>query len=236
MNGVMEIASHPLIWLVAGICVAIVLWQAVIFFRKAWRTGLELGMDKSTMKEAVKAAAITCLGPSLSVGTGILALMVVLGPAMAWLRLSYVGALPYETLGTSLAVQGCGLEMGKDLFGGTEFATICFVLTTGAVGYTFVATFLVDKVGKAMDHYIGNNTKLLGVISAAALMSTIGGMATQHMMKIDANFAAVMTAVVVMAVLGTIGNKKNILWLKELSLFFSMVAGMIVGMLVAGLI
>lgn len=224
-----------MMWLAAAICVGIVLWQAVIFFKKGWKTGLEMGISKEVLKESVKAAAITCFGPSLSVGTGILALMVVLGSPMAWLRLSYVGALPYETLGTTLAVQGCGLEMGVDVFGGTELATICFVLTVGAMGYTFVATFLADKVGRAMDHYIGNNTKLLGVISAAALMSTIGGIATQHMMKIDASFAAVIAAVISMAIMGTIAHKKNILWLKELSLFFSMVIGMIIAMKVAGL-
>jgi len=57
-------------WLVAATCVCIVLWQAVISFRRGRKAGLELGMTSEKMKESIKAATITALGPALSVGTG----------------------------------------------------------------------------------------------------------------------------------------------------------------------
>ena len=234
MNGVMNVANSPIMWAASAIAIGIVLWQAWIFYKKAWKTGIELGLSAETLKAAMKAAAITSFGPSVAVATGLLALITVVGSPMAWLRLGYVGALPYETLAVSLAVEACGLKMGVDTFGGTEFITICMLMTAGAFGYTVVATYFSGSAEKLQNKVIGNNTKLLGIVSSCALMSTIGAAATQHMMSIGPAFAAVIAAGVAMAILGTIANKKDILWLKEFSLFFSMLIGLAAAVIARG--
>lgn len=227
MNGVLNVANSPLMWLTTGIAIAVVILQAIIFYRKSWKTGQRLGLSAESMKEATKAAAITSFGPSIAVATGLLALIYIIGAPMAWMRLGYVGALPYETLAVQLAVEGAGLEIGKDVFGGDEFVTICFVMTAGAFGYTIVATFLADKVENVTNKLVRNDTILLGIIASAALMSSIGGTAAQYLLTWSPNFASLLGAIAGMLVFGTIARKKNILWLKEFSLFFAIICGLI---------
>ena len=227
MNGVLDIANSPLMWITTGLAIAIVVWQAVLFYMKSWKTGTRLGISPETMKNATKAAAITSFGPSIAVATGLLALIYVIGAPMSWMRLGYVGALPYETLAVQLAVEGAGLEIGKDVFDGNIFVTICFVMTAGAFGYTIVATFLSDKVENVTNKLVRGDTVLLGVIASAALMSSIGGTAAQYLMSWSPNFASLLGAILGMLVFGTIARKKNILWLKEFSLFFSIICGLI---------
>lgn len=227
MNGVMDIAQSPILWGAVAVCICMVLWQAYVFFRKSWKAGVEIGMDTKVMKEGIKAAAITSIGPSIAVGVGVLALLTLIGGPMAWYRLSYVGSLSYEGLAANLSMNALGLQVGEDVINGTAFATICWVMTIGAFGFTIVATVLSPKVTKMQDKLIGNNMELLGVISAAALMSSMGAQATQYMLSFTPNFASVIGGAVAMTVFVLIANKKKLLWLKELSLFFALVVGML---------
>lgn len=233
MNTVLDIANHPIMWIAAAICVGVVIWQAVLFAKKSWKTGLELGISKETMKASMKGAAITAIGPSIAVGTGVVALIMIIGAPLAWYRLSYVGALVYETLAASLAIEASGLKMGVDAFGGTELATICWVMTIGAFGFTIVAMLLADKVVLFQKKIAGNNVKLMGVISSCALMSSLGSLSTQYMTSLSPNLVAVLAGAISMAVFSTVANRKKLLWLKELSLFFSLLVGMVCALAVA---
>lgn len=233
MNTVLDIANQPVMWIAAGFCVTIVIWQAILFARKSWKTGLALGLSKKTMKESMKGAAITAIGPSIAVGTGVVALIMIIGAPSAWYRLSYVGALVYESLAASLAIEASGLKMGVDAFGGTEFATILWVMTIGAFGFTIVAMLFADKVVLFQKKIAGDNMKLMGVISSCALMSSLGSLSTQYMTSINPNLVAVLAGALSMAVFSTVANRKKLIWLKELSLFFSLLVGMICALAVA---
>ena len=233
MNTVLDIANHPVMWIAAAVCVSVVIWQAVLFAKKSWKTGLALGISKKTMKESMKGAAITAIGPSIAVGTGVVALIMIIGAPLAWYRLSYVGALVYETLAASLALEASDLKMGIDAIGGTELATICWVMTIGAFGFTIVAMLLADKVSFLQKKIAGDNVKLMGVIASCALMSSLGSLSTQYMITLSPNLVAVLAGAISMAVFSTIANRKKLMWLKELSLFFSLLVGMICALAVA---
>ena len=45
--------NHPLLFLMAGILVAVVLAQSVFFLVKAYRRGIQLGMDPKKIKKTI---------------------------------------------------------------------------------------------------------------------------------------------------------------------------------------
>ena len=46
--------NHPILFVLAGIIIAAVLAQSVFFLIKAWRRGVELGMDKKKLRKATR--------------------------------------------------------------------------------------------------------------------------------------------------------------------------------------
>ena len=56
--------NHPLLFLLAGILVAVVLAQSVYFLVKALRRSRELGMDQEKIKKTIKTAAVFTVAPA----------------------------------------------------------------------------------------------------------------------------------------------------------------------------
>ena len=56
--------NHPLLFLMAGILVAVVLGQSVYFLVKAMRRSKELGMDQTQIRKTIKTAAIFTIAPA----------------------------------------------------------------------------------------------------------------------------------------------------------------------------
>ena len=65
----LEIANSFWLWLATGAAVAVVFVQAFLFARKSYGEGLELGLTRQQMNDAIKSSAITALGPSFVVLT-----------------------------------------------------------------------------------------------------------------------------------------------------------------------
>jgi len=57
----LEIANSLAMWIAAGLTVAVV--QAFIFSRKPYSTGLEMGLTREQVNDAIKSSVITAFGP-----------------------------------------------------------------------------------------------------------------------------------------------------------------------------
>lgn len=90
---VMEIANSLPMWIACGFAVALVLAQAVIFAVNAYKAGSKVGLTEQQMKGAIKSSAITSIGPSIVILSGMLSLLVSVGAPMAWMRLSFIGSV-----------------------------------------------------------------------------------------------------------------------------------------------
>ena len=69
----LEIANSFWLWLATGAAVAVVFVQAFLFARKSYGEGLELGLTRQQMNDAIKSSAITALGPSFVVLSSMIA-------------------------------------------------------------------------------------------------------------------------------------------------------------------
>lgn len=130
----MSIANSPLMFILCGIVVAYVVVQSVIFMRKAWARGLEIGLTGAQMKKAVTGSAAFSVVPSIPILIIMVMLMSVLGNYFPWLRLSVIGSSSYENVAATLTARAFGLTAYTDpgynasIFVATMWAmTICIM-------------------------------------------------------------------------------------------------------------
>ena len=104
--------NHPVLYLLAGILIAVVLAQSIFFLIKALRRSKEIGMDQAKIRKTIKTAALFTIAPAVSIVISVITLSKSLGIPLPWLRLSVVGSLSYEAIAASNAVSAMGLELG----------------------------------------------------------------------------------------------------------------------------
>ena len=68
----LEIANSTGMWLVCSVIIFVVIFQAAVFMRKAYKTGKEMGLSDEQMQSAMRSGAISTVGPSLAVVVAIL--------------------------------------------------------------------------------------------------------------------------------------------------------------------
>lgn len=75
----LKIAGSLAMWLCVVPAILVVVVQAAMFARKAYKCGLEIGMTKAQLKSAIRASAVSSIGPSLAILSGMLALLGIAG-------------------------------------------------------------------------------------------------------------------------------------------------------------
>ena len=146
--------NHPLLFVLAGLLVAVVLGQSVYFLVKALKRSKELGMDQTKIRKTIKTAAVFTIAPAVSIVISVIALSKSLGLPLPWLRLSVVGSLSYEAIAAGNALSAMGLELGKvDALTAQQFVNITLVMTISIL----VGIWLVPVIGKRL---LGGMSKL----------------------------------------------------------------------------
>ena len=104
--------NHPVLFLIAGILVAVVLGQSVYFLVKALRRSKQLGMDQAKIRKTMISAAIFTIAPAVAIVISVMILSKTLGLPLPWLRLSVVGSMSYETIAATNALGAMDQTLG----------------------------------------------------------------------------------------------------------------------------
>jgi heme/copper-type cytochrome/quinol oxidase subunit 2 len=144
--------NHPVLFVLAGIVVAVVLAQSVYFLVKALRRSKELGLDQEKIKKTIKTAAIFTIAPAVAIVISVLALSKSLGLALPWLRLSVVGSMSYETIAASNALQAMGKALGVGELNAQDFANVLIIMTISIMA----GLLLVPIIGKKLQTGMAN--------------------------------------------------------------------------------
>ncbi|NLL36205.1 MAG: DUF5058 family protein [Fretibacterium sp.] len=216
------------LWIAAGLAVGVVLVQAFLFARKSYSTGLEIGLTKTQMNDAIKSSFITAIGPSFVVLSALIALLVSVGGPMAWMRLSFIGSAMFEMMAVSFGTQAVGVTIGTDPMTEVAFANAVWTMTLGSIGWIIFATLTADKMEKVQQKFAGSDKGLLGIISASAILAAFGSNSASHLLALNKNTVSCIAGGVIMLVLSPLADKRDIKWLKEWALFFALMGGMLV--------
>ncbi|MBQ7231261.1 MAG: DUF5058 family protein [Oscillospiraceae bacterium] len=139
--------NHPILFIIAGILVAVVLGQSVYFLVKALRRSKALGMDQKKIAKTIRTAAVFTIAPAVSIVISVITLSKDLGLPLPWLRLSVVGSLSYEAIAASNAVSAMGLKLGEiSRLTAQQYVNILLVMTISIL----VGIWLVPVIGKKL--------------------------------------------------------------------------------------
>lgn len=228
----LKIANSGPMWVAAGVAVALALFQALIFAKKSYTTGKEIGLTESQMKSAIKSSFITSIGPSIVILTGLLSLLVTVGGPMAWMRLSFIGSVMFEMMAAGFGTEAMGIKMGIDPVTNLAFANAVWTMILGSIGWIIFATLTADKMDRVQVRFSKGDKGLLSIISVAAMIGSFGSLVSGHLLALNKNTVAAIVGGVIMLLLAPVADKKEIKWLKEWSLTIALFGGMIVAALV----
>ncbi|MBR5125383.1 MAG: DUF5058 family protein [Oscillospiraceae bacterium] len=234
--------NHPILFILAGILVAVVLGQSVYFLVKALRRSREIGMDQSKIRKTIQTAAVFTIAPAVSIVISVIALSKSLGLPLPWLRLSVVGSLSYEAIAAENAVSAMGLSLGKiSNLTAQQFINITLVMTISIL----VGIWLVPVIGKKLLSGMSNlgakdakwadifqNAMFIGMISAflgyvfcdiSRLWAPVEGYSSTSGLVPVCTMGA---SAVVMVILGLLMRKPKLKWLGDYALPISLILGM----------
>ena len=225
------ILNSPGLWAICSIMVIVILTQSILYFRLGHSEAKRLEIPPEKVKQGIRAAVITALGPTISSAIVLLSLVVMIGGPMAWMRLNDVGAARTEMAIVSM-VQSIIPE------GASEFTGITFAAWGQAfnnVGWMIVALVATKRMGWAVDKM---NAKFSPVVVKAAMSGAAVGLfaylVPNNLIGKASPFwvAAVVSGASILIINKIVKNQQR---LQELSLGNAMILGMIAASIVGGL-
>ena len=121
--------NHPVLFIIAGLLVAVVLAQSVYFLVKALRRSKQLGMNQKKLRKTMISAAIFTIAPAVAIVISVMVLSKTLGLPLPWLRLSVVGSMSYETVAANNALSAMGQTLGAGDLTAQQFVNVLIVMT-----------------------------------------------------------------------------------------------------------
>ena len=92
----LKIANSGWMWFAVAVPMAVLACQVYLLLTRSLKDGKRMGVNSEQIKSAVIASASASIGPSVSILAGMVSLMVMMGAPIAWMRLSYIGAVMFE--------------------------------------------------------------------------------------------------------------------------------------------
>ncbi len=105
----MKVANGQILFFLCAVVIIFVITQSIVFLKMAWkRGGMEIGLGKEKMMEAVKTSAVFAIVPSIPIVIALIAISPVLGLPFSWMRLSVIGSQSYEIIAAEIGAKSMG--------------------------------------------------------------------------------------------------------------------------------
>ncbi len=253
--------NHPLLFIIAGILVAVVLAQSVFFLVKALRRSKELGMDQAKIRKTMLSAGIFTIAPAVAIVISVMVLSKTLGLPLPWLRLSVVGSMSYETVAATNALTAMGQSLGSGSLTAQQFVNVLVVMTVSIMLGIWLVPLIGKKLQKGMKSLANRDAKwadtfsnalFIGMIAAflgfvfcdvSRLWTAENGVVTVVKDDIATQYTATSGLIPVcvmgvsaltMVVCGLLMKLPKMKWLSEYALPISLIVGMAVAIPVTG--
>lgn len=221
-----HVANSPVMAIFCGLAILVVLVQAAVFFRVAWKQALEMGLSKNDLMKVVKSSAVFSIVPSLPIIISYMILLPALGKFFPWLRLSVIGSATYETLAANMAVTSFGFDsLGSADFSPDVFGSLLWVVTLG-VFLSSMSALLLRKFDSKMQSVTTDPSSFGNVVPNIMFLGMMATLSAPYLADVTniPSLSAIVVSALVMIGLNAIGKKVPAL--KEFAFSLSMIAGM----------
>jgi hypothetical protein len=235
LEKVMQLANSLPLWIFASLVAGAVIFQALKFISLASKTSPSVGMTSTEVRAAIRAGAISSLGPSLAIVFVAISLITLIGNPVTLMRIGIIGSAPIETVGASLGAQAAGADLGSSDFTEQAFTTAVWTMCLGGMGWLLFTALFTKSLGKIQDKAVAKskNVNALKAVSTAAMIGAFSYLGGREMVKGFDESIVLVAAFIVMPIIIWFANKFKIGWLKEWSLGLVIIAGLSVGYIIS---
>lgn len=223
-----EICNAVWMFLWVGVLLLAVIFQCMVFMKKAWRHALELGLQPAQIKKGLTTGISISIMPTLPVLLVLLSLMPLLGTPLPWLRLSIIGSAYYETYAASTALECVGESLQLNGYSVAGWVAAAWVMTVGGSACVLWSSLAIKPISLIYEKAEKIDMKLVLSIGSGCLAGVMAYVSVSY------GFSAMSTKGVVFcisfavgAILVYIHNKRpKSKWLSDYLMTISMVAAM----------
>lgn len=240
MEQVLQIANSPAMWLLAILIVTVVVAQAALYLRMTLSFSDRFGILSREERQVVyKTATINSIGPAIAVFFVAVSLVAMVGSPVTLMRVGVIGSAVFEFVAADQGARAVGAELGTDSYTLEAFTASVWVMTLGGMGWLLTTFFATRTLDRTQDRLNGSNPGLIramGTATPIAIFLVLGANAVvdkQWFSSISVaadDLAAVAVSALCMVALYFVGRSRP--WLREWSIGFSLVAGLVAGYLV----
>ena len=165
--------NHPILYLIAGILVAVVLAQSIFFLVKALRRSKQLGMNQAKIRKTMISAAVFTIAPAIAIVISVMILSKPLGIPLPWLRLSVVGSMSYETIAASNALNAMEQNLSAGGLTAQQYVNVLLVMTISILVGIWLVPLIGKKLQKGMKSMANRDAKWTDTLSNALFIGMI---------------------------------------------------------------
>ena len=228
MQDYLSIANSGLMWAAVSVPMAVMAVQVYLLLTRSLKDGKRMGIENEQIKSAVIASATASVGPSVSILAGMVSLMVMMGAPIAWMRLSYIGAVMYEMTSADVGAQAVGVAFEQSSMTAEAYANGVWAMTLGSIGWIIVAGLFTHKIDFLRTKLAGGDSKALPIITAAATLGCYCSLTFDKMYPVaveNKNIYAVIGGALTILALSTWNKKRKAKWVSNWSATIAMVIG-----------
>ena len=228
MQDYLSIANSGLMWAAVSVPMAVMAVQVYLLLTRSLKDGKRMGIKNEQIKSAVIASATASVGPSVSILAGMVSLMVMMGAPIAWMRLSYIGAVMYEMTSADVGAQAVGVAFEQSSMTAEAYANGVWAMTLGSICWIIVAGLFTHKIDFLRTKLAGGDSKALPIITAAATLGCYCSLTFDKMYPVaveNKNIYAVIGGALTILALSTWNKKRKAKWVSNWSATIAMVIG-----------
>jgi len=227
MGDYLQIANSGYFYLWGSIILLVVMIQAILFIRLAWKEGKRIGLTNQRMLQGLRAGMLASIIPSIPIVIALVAMAGSLGIPVPWIRLSVIGSAPYEILAAGIGAAVMGVKsLGGEGYNQYVFANSAWVMTIGAMWSGLIVFFFLKKIKKQYARIEEKDPNWMKIITLAAFFGVVCIFLPQPIAAGGVPLITTVTGAILMIICALLIKKFEIKWLREFALPFSMVGAM----------
>lgn len=237
---ILEKLNSPMLYAICGGIIAFVALVCVVFLVRAYRVGIQLGMDRAKLRRVVISSATFSVLPSVGILLGVIALAGSLGIPWPWLRLSVIGALHYEAQAAQVAAEQVRMRtLSAAEMTASGFCTIALMMSVCII-WGMVLSILFNKKysqklqGAAGGKHMGFADQAMTAMFIGLVSAYIGSylgdfISGPGLFSFRGDWMPLVVAAVSALVMGgliRLSEKRSMEWVENFSIALSMLLGM----------
>jgi len=227
---VWEIANGAGLWICGLVIVGIVLAQALLYSKLSFKVAKEIDLSRDKCWQALRVGTISSIGPVLAIFIVMVGMISVIGAPLAWLNTALIGAVSTDLVGANIGAQSMGVELGTKAYDVVALSSSQWTMAINGIGFMLVAAVFTTRLEKVREKLGSGDKRWIAMFSASATLGLFAFLLTPHLLAGGGRLIAALTSAGAMLLFLKIASNPKFKRLKEYSLGFAMIIGIVFGM------